>query len=358
MWVKRLKLYQFRNYKDINVEFSKGVNIIIGENGVGKTSIVEAIGLLPLSKSLRTNDDKEMINLGTTFAKIECSIQKRIEEKIKIVISKQGKFIELNGQELKKVSDLAGVVKVVSFLPKDVELFKGSPASRRKFIDSSMSMLDKRYLLELSEYNNCLENIRLVLKNEKIDMMHLDILLEKISEIGVKILTRRKRFISAINDELKSISKYIEGDENKLELIYSPDINAQTKEEYFKILKEKVELSLESKINRSLVKGIHQDDISMNFGEKDLSTYGSQGQNRISVISLKLALVKLIKTKFNEEPIVILDDVLSELDENYQKKLVQLLNRLEQVFITGTQIDLKEKCTLFNVKENIVRRVY
>ena len=220
MWIKKIKLYQFRNYKDVSVEFSKGVNVILGENGVGKTSIMEAIGLMPLSKSIRTSDEKELISLGTAYAKVECSIQKKIEETVKIVISKQGKFIELNGQELKKISDLAGVVKVVSFLPKDVELFKSSPSSRRKFIDSNMSMLDKRYLLELSEYSSCLENVRLLLKNDNIDSMHLDILLEKLSEKGFKILTRRRKFVSVLNEQLESITEYINGDKNKMKLIY------------------------------------------------------------------------------------------------------------------------------------------
>lgn len=357
MWIKKIKLYQFRNYKDVSVEFSKGVNVILGENGVGKTSIMEAIGLMPLSKSIRTSDEKELISLGAAFAKVECSIQKKIEETVKIVISKQGKFIELNGQELKKISDLAGVVKVVSFLPKDVELFKSSPSSRRKFIDSNMSMLDKRYLLELSEYSSCLENVRLLLKNDNIDSMHLDILLEKLSEKGFKILTRRRKFVSVLNEQLESITEYINGDKNKMKLIYLPDINVQSENEYLTFVKEKIEQSIEAKTNKLFVRGIHQDDLSMDFDGKDLAVYGSQGQNRIAVISLKLALVKMIKTKFNEEPILILDDVLSELDDNYQKKLIQLLKRIEQVFITGTQMNLKEKYTLFNVEGNIVRRM-
>ena len=263
----------------------------------------------------------------------------------------------MNGQELKKISDLAGVVKVVSFLPKDVELFKSSPSSRRKFIDSNMSMLDKRYLLELSEYSSCLENVRLLLKNDNIDSMHLDILLEKLSEKGFKILTRRRKFVSVLNEQLESITEYINGDKNKMKLIYLPDINVQSENEYLTFVKEKIEQSIEAKTNKLFVRGIHQDDLSMDFDGKDLAVYGSQGQNRIAVISLKLALVKMIKTKFNEEPILILDDVLSELDDNYQKKLIQLLKRIEQVFITGTQMNLKEKYTLFNVEGNIVRRM-
>ena len=142
-----------------------------------------------------------------------------------------------------------------------------------------------------------------------------------------------------------------------MKLIYLPDINVQSENEYLTFVKEKIEQSIEAKTNQLFVRGIHQDDLSMDFDGKDLAVYGSQGQNRIAVISLKLALVKMIKPKFNEEPILILDDVLSELDDNYQKKLIQLLKRIEQVFITGTQMNLKEKYTLFNVEGNIVRRM-
>ena len=358
MWVKKLKLYQFRNYEELNVDFQKGVNLIQGDNGKGKTSLVEAIGLLPLSKSLRTNDDKEMIQIEKNFARIECVIQKDVEEKIRIVISRQGKSIELNGQELKKISDLAGVVKVVSFLPKDAELFKSSPSNRRKVIDSNMSMLDKKYILELGLYNKYLERIRNLLKNENIDMVHLKVLVEELANVGVNILARRKQFIKLLNEEIKYINKYIEGDESKIEIVYKPDVDEVDEKKYCLTVLEKIEQQIKTnKQTKGLIRGVHQDDININYGGRDLAIYGSQGQNRISVIALKLSLIRLIKNKFNEEPIVILDDVLSELDEKHQKKLIQLLNRIEQVFLTGTQIDFNEKCALFNVDDNIVRRM-
>ena len=358
MWIKKLELYQFRNYKTLSLEFEKGVNVIIGDNGEGKTSLVEAIGMFPFSKSLRTNDEKELIQLGEQFTKIEGVFSKEFEEKIKIVISKQKKVIEINDSEVKKVSSLAGIVKVVSFLPKDVELFKGSPSNRRRFIDYTMAMLDKNYLLQLNEYNKLLESIRESLK-EDIDYTYLEVLVKQLCERGRKLQIRRSKYLSLLNEELKSISKYIEKDENKIEVLYRPDIDVEDidEEKYFDKVWNKLKQSLEVQRNaRGVIKGIHQDDIQMNFEGKNLSMYGSQGENRISVIALKLALIKMMKITFKEEPIVILDDVLSELDENHQRKLIQLLNRIEQVFITGTKINFVEKYTLYNVKDNVVRR--
>ena len=358
MWIKKLELSQFRNYEALSLDFQKGVNVIEGDNGEGKTSLVEAIALFPLSKSIRTTDDKEMIRLGGQFAKVECVVEKEFEEKLKIVISKQGKYVEINGSELKKISNLAGIVKVISFLPKDVELFKSSPSNRRRFIDSTISMLDRTYLLELSKYNKILDQIRILLKEEKVDQIHLEVLIKELSKLGIGIQTKRKSFIDALNEEIKVMSKYLEEDENKMKLIYCPDIGDEEENVYYSKVWDKLKQTLEmNKMARNLIKGIHQDDILMNFNEKDLATYGSQGQNRIAVIALKLSLVRMIKLKFKEEPIVILDDVLSELDELHQKKLIQLLNRIEQVFITGTKIYLIEKYALYNVKDNVVRRI-
>ena len=356
MWIKKLDLVQFRNYDRVSVEFQKGVNVIQGDNGAGKTSLVEAIGLFPLSKSIRTSDDKEMIKIGNQFTRAECVVQKEFEEKVKIVISKQGKVIEVNDSELKKVSSLAGVVKVISFLPKDVELFKGSPSIRRKFVDTTLSMLDKIYLVNLGEYNKILDQIRVLLKEENVDTVHLEVLTQELSKRGVIIQTKRSKFLALLNEELKTISKYIEGDESKMGITYLPDVEELDK--YFEKVWEKLKQTLTlNKVNRNVIKGVHQDDISMDFDGKSLSMFGSQGQNRISVIALKLSLIRMIKFKFKEEPIVILDDVLSELDEMHQKKLIQLLNRIEQVFITGTKVNLIEKYALYNVEDNTVRRV-
>lgn len=356
MWIKSLKLYQFRNYNNVSIDFVNGVNYFQGNNGSGKTSIIEAVGLLPLCKSIRTNDEKDVIQFGKEFARIEAKIQRDNEESIKIVISNQGKMIENNDIEIKKISEIAGVVKTISFIPKDTDLFKDSPSKRRRFLDSNMSMLDKQYLNQLGEYNHYLEQIRAVLKKEKVDEVYLQVLVQELAKRGKVLSKRREKFVKLLNEELVKISEFLESKRTAMELSYIPDVQICEDEIYYQNILEKIKQTMVT-TNRVVIKGIHQDDIMFKFNGKDLALYGSQGQNRISVIALKLSLFKLIKEKFHEEPIVLLDDVLSELDENHQKKLIKLLNRMEQVFITGTQNELKEKYALYSIEDNQVRRI-
>lgn len=356
MWVKKLKLNDFRNYHQVSLDFSQGINFIQGPNGSGKTSLVEAIGMLALCKSIRTSDEKETIKLDCEANIINAEIENEIKRDLKIVISRKGKYIELDGNEIKRTSKIAGVTKIISFLPKDVDMFKENPTRRRRFIDFNLSMIDQVYLKLLSEYHQYLSEVRNLLKQEKIDLITLEVLLDELLKRSYSLQQKRKSFISLLNENLKKVSEYF--DEIKLFLEYHPYITEESYEDYVFNTKEliKKEIINESK-SRMIIPGIHLDDISMDFNEMDLSLFGSQGQNRISVILLKLSVFELIKTKFNEEPIIILDDVLSELDETHQQKLLRLLNEIEQVFITGTKLDLKQKVTLFNVENNQVRRV-
>lgn len=358
MWIKKLNLKKFRNYDEVSLSFEKGVNYIQGENGSGKTSLVEAIGFLPLCKSIRTNDEKDLIKIGNENAIIEASFVNQYEEKLRIVIlSSKGKTIEYNDVEIKKTSEIAGIVKVISFLPRDVDLFKESPIKRRRFVDLNISMLNREYLKKLSEYNKLLNDIKNSIKNEKIDYLYLKVLFGELVKRGVFIQKVRKKFIESINEEMKSIANYLDKSSSKFELKYKPDVDIYEEEKYldyaFNDFKENLE---KAQKNRIQIKGAHADDITFNFNGMDLGVYGSQGQNRIAVIAVKLSLFKLIKLKFKEEPIVIFDDVLSELDEYHQEKLINLLNRMEQVFITGTALNLKGNYTLYKVSNNIVRR--
>ena len=184
MWVKKIQLRNFRNYSEIDLNFEKGINFFQGNNGSGKTSLVEAIGMLALCKSIRTNDDKEMIKVDNESCVIISQLENEIDREYRIVISKEGKFVWLDGNEIKKISEMVGICKIISFLPKDAELFKDSPLKRRKFLDLNLSMQDKIYLKLLSEYNHYLLEIKNLLKNEKIDFLTLDILLEELSKRG------------------------------------------------------------------------------------------------------------------------------------------------------------------------------
>lgn len=357
MWVKELSLRNFRNYNNLNLKFEKGVNYIQGNNGEGKTSLVEAIGLLPLCKSIRQSEEKDIIKINEDFLSVEALIESEHEEKLKIVISTNGKMIESNGVEVKRVSDIAGIVKVVSFLPRDVELFKELPLKRRKFIDSNISMLNKKYLLCLSEYNKYLNEIRTLIKNNDFDKALLQVLVQELTKRGLFIQKKRREFVSLINQEIKTVASYLENNQTTMELVYCPSILEMEQDKYSNFVYQSLLSNLQNKLgNRIQILGIHGDDLQFKYNKTDLSTFGSQGQNRLSVICLKLTLFKIMKEKFKSEPIVILDDVLSELDNLHQEKLINLLTRIEQVFITGTSIQIKDDYTLFTAINNTVRR--
>lgn len=357
MKVNSLKLRNFRNYHEIELEFQKGVNYIQGDNGTGKTSLVEAIGLLNMCKSIRTNDEKEVIKFNEECSVINAEFVNEIKRDYKIVITNEGKYIELDGNDIKKVSNMAGVLKIISFLPKDVELFKQNPSKRRKFIDSNLSMIDTKYLRLLSEYNRYLNEIRELVKSDNYDEVTLDVLIEELSKRGFILLNKRKQFISWINEKLNDISQYLFNEKDIFKIKYLENLkNVNDEKDYYLRVLNQMKRDLNKENSRIVVNGIHLDDMSFEYNGLDLSLYGSQGQNRIAVIALKLSLYELIKEKFNEEAIVILDDVLSELDNENQIKLIKYLSKIEQVFITGTKFDLNIPVTLFTVKNNNVWR--
>ena len=207
----------------------------------------------------------------------------------------------------------------------------------------------------MSEYNHYLLEIKNLLKNKKIDFLTLDILLEELSKRGYVLQNKRSEFVDLLNKNLSFISEKFLDSKDLLKLSYVENIKADG--DYLKKIKEKVYASLNNGASRVVIPGIHLDDLTLLYNSLDLALYGSQGQNRLSVIALKLSLFKQIKDKFNQEPIIILDDVLSELDDNHQNKLNNLLKNVEQVFITGTKFNLDQKISLFNVENNLVRRV-
>ena len=220
MWVKKIQLRNFRNYSEIDLDFEKGINFFQGNNGSGKTSLVEAIGMLALCKSIRTNDDKEMIKVDNESCVIISQLENEIDREYRIVISKEGKFVWLDGNEIKKISEMVGICKIISFLPKDAELFKDSPLKRRKFLDLNLSMQDKIYLKLLSEYNHYLLEIKNLLKNEKIDFLTLDILLEELSKRGYVLQNKRSEFVDLLNKNLSFISEKFLDSKDLLKLSY------------------------------------------------------------------------------------------------------------------------------------------
>ena len=353
MWINKIKINNFRNYIKEEIKLDKNINLFYGENAQGKTNIIEAIFLCSMGKSFRAKKDKEMILLDKEKAMIEVEFEKSDRKgKIKIELSNK-KNVYVNGIKIKKLSELLGNINVVIFTPDDINILKGGPQNRRRFLDIMISQLKPNYMYNLNLYlktieqrNNYLRQIREEQKNEKL----LEIWDEKLAEYAINIYNYRKEFINKINNKIKNIHNEITENKEKIEIEYITEcIN---KEEYLKLLKQRRKLDI---IKGFTTKGIHRDDFVIYINKKRLDIYGSQGQHRTSILSLKLSELNIIEEEIGEKPVLLLDDFMSELDE---KRRSHFLNKIEntQVIITCTdKIDIENKNILiYNVKEGKV----
>ena len=334
MWISKISLNNFRNYENEIVELNKNLNIFYGENAQGKTNIIESIFLCSMGKSFRAKKDIEMIQLGKQNTTIEILYEKTDRcGKIKIDLSNK-KNIFLNGIKLKKLSELLGNINVVIFTPDDIHILKGGPQNRRRFLDIMISQLKPNYMHLLNLYsktieqrNNYLRQIKF--ENKKEDL--LDIWDEKLVEYGVKIYEYRKEFIEKIKKKIIEIHKEITQEKEKIDIEYFSDAN--TRQNFINELKSRRKLDI---IKGFTTKGIHRDDFSIYINNKEVNIYGSQGQHRTVILSLKLAELKVIYDEIGENPILLLDDFMSELDN---KRRINFLKSIKdtQVIITCTE---------------------
>ncbi len=311
------------------------MNVIVGENGQGKTTILEAIHVLGLAKSHRTPLDAPLIREGESFAKAEarCDLAGR-RERLEVIISEQGKRIRRNDIEHARLSDHIGHLNVVMFAPEDIGLVKGSPAERRRFLDQGISQYDRRHVRHLARYRKLLKERNeylksLAKKREGPDSL-LEVLGEQLGHYAKKIIAARREFI----DELGALagSIYAEmNNEDRVDLRYEPSVDA---EGFAEALRRKRGFDI---LTGSTSIGPHRDDCGFYAGKTDFRTKGSQGQFRMLALALKLAVFKIIRDKRGITPVILLDDVFSELDEPRQKKLLRLLDEDGQVFITTTR---------------------
>ncbi len=353
MWISKIKINNFRNYKQEEIKLDKNINLFYGENAQGKTNIIEAIFLGSMGKSFRAKKDKEMIKLNSEKAEVEIEYKKSNRDgKIKIELSNK-KNIYLNGIKIKKLSQLLGNINIIIFTPDDINILKGSPQNRRRFLDIMISQLKPNYMYHLNLYlktleqrNNYLKQIREERKDENL----LDIWDEKLIEEAAIIYQYRKEYMDKIKEKIKKIHQEITNNKEEIEIEYLSE--CQTKENYFKILKERRKLDM---IKGFTTKGIHRDDFVIYINKKQLDIYGSQGQHRTAILSLKLSELNIVKEEIGEEPILLLDDFMSELDE---KRIKSFLNKIEntQVIITCTEkIDVEnKKILIYNVKEGSI----
>ena len=342
MWIKNIKIKNFRNYNQEEINLEKNINIFYGENAQGKTNIIEAIFLCSLGKSFRAKKDNEMIKLNEKNAIVEIEYEKSDRDgKIKIEIGNK-KNIYLNGIKIKKLSELLGNLNIVIFTPDDINILKGGPQNRRRFLDIMISQLRPNYMHILNLYLKTIEQRNKYLrqiKEEHKDENLLEIWDEKLAEYAVKIYEYRKEFIEKIIKKINIIHKNITNGEEQIELEYITECD--NKEKYLQLLKERRKLDI---IKGFTTKGIHRDDFVIYINKKEIKIFGSQGQNRTAMLSLKLAELQVIYDEIGEYPILLLDDFMSELDRTRRKNFLENIEGT-QVIITGT-----EKLDIENLK--------
>ena len=349
MVINSIALNNYRNYLSEEISFSEGINILYGDNAQGKTNILEAIYMLATTKSHRTSKDKELINLDNNEGHIKAQINKRdINYRIDIHLRKnKSKGVAIDKIPVKKTSQLMGMVNVVLFSPEDLDIIKDGPSERRRFMDMELCQLSKIYYNNLSNYNKILNQRNNLLKNiyyDKSQLDMLDIWDAQLVEYGIKIIKDRNNFIDKINDIILDIHKKLTGDKEIIKIIYEKNVS----EEDFSrelVLKRDVDLRYQ---NTQV--GPHRDDIAFIVNDLNVKTYGSQGQQRTAALSLKLSEIELVKEIIGDNPILLLDDVMSELDSSRRNSLLSSINDI-QTIITCTGYDdfIKERLTIDKV---------
>lgn len=355
MWISNIKIKNFRNYTDEKIELNKNINVFYGENAQGKTNIIEAIYLTAMGKSYRTKKESEMINFNSQNSLIEVEYFKSDRDgKVKIELGNK-KNIYLNGIRLKKLSELLGNIHLVIFTPDDIGILKGSPQNRRRFLDIMISQLRPNYvniynlyLKTLEQRNNYLRQIKLENKSKNM----LEIWNEKLANHAQIIYDYRREFVDKILNKIIDIHKNITDNLEEINIKYISDF--KDRESYIKRLNEKVENDVYKGYTSS---GIHRDDFEVYLNGKNINLYGSQGQFRTAILSLKLAELYVIYDEIGEYPILLLDDFMSELDEKRRRKFVENITDA-QVILTGTHKLLLENFNynIYNVKDGQVKK--
>lgn len=337
--VNSLKLKNFRNYDLLNVEFDGSTNIFYGNNAQGKTNILEAVYLSGTTKSHRGSKDRDMIRFGEDESHIETVVEKNaISYQIDMHLKKNSpKGIAINKMPIRKASELFGIVNLVFFSPEDLNIIKNGPAERRRFIDLELSQLDKVYLNNLSNYNRIVNQRNRLLKELSFGAKKelsdtLEIWEMQMVQYGERLIARRKEFVAQINEIIAKIHQKLTGGKESLQIIYEPSTGDLPFEQALKRYRDR-DLRM-----KSTTVGPHRDDIGFLTGDMDIRRYGSQGQQRTAALSLKLSEIELVRLATHDTPILLLDDVLSELDKHRQNYLLDSIHDI-QTLITCTGVE-------------------
>lgn len=337
MIIKSLELMNFRNYDFLDLKFSEGTNILYGDNAQGKTNVLEAIYLSATTKSHKGSKDKDIVNFDKEEAHIRTYLEKdSMEIRVDMHLRKnKTKGIAIDGQKIKKAAELLGLLNVVFFSPEDLSIIKNGPAERRRFVDMELCQLDQFYLYNLNHYNKIVNQRNKLLKDMYFNPSlreTLNIWDSQLVSFGSKIIERRKLFVEQLNDIIYDIHNKLSGGKEELKVKYEPDVEIADYEQNLLMCQDK-----DVKLKQTTV-GPHRDDFCFMVKDVDIRKFGSQGQQRTAALSLKLSEIELVKKIANENPVLLLDDVLSELDSHRQNYLLSTIGDI-QTIITCTGLD-------------------
>ena len=347
MKLTELNLHHFRNYDEAQVEFSPQINVLIGENAQGKTNLLESIYVLAMTRSHRTNNDRELIEFGKNAAQIKGTVQRELGSlKLELDIGKHGKKAKANHLEKARLSEYLGQLNVILFAPEDLALVKGAPTVRRRFIDMEFGQISPKYLHDLTQYRDILKQRNRYLKqlqsHEAQDQLYLEVLSEQLAAVGGAIINQRVKFLSELERYAQKLHQSITQGKEKLTFEYSSavkDAAVLTEVELSEALMELYRQSQAKEIFQgTTLYGPHRDDVRFLINQKNVQTYGSQGQQRTTALSVKLAEIDLMKNQTGEYPVLLLDDVLSELDGARQTHLLKTIQDKVQTFLTTPEL--------------------
>ncbi|WP_409303566.1 DNA replication/repair protein RecF [Peribacillus sp. SCS-155] len=370
MYIENIKLKNYRNYDSLDISFENKVNVILGENAQGKTNVMESIFVLAMAKSHRTSNDKELIRWDEEYAKIEGRVRKaNTSIPLELIISKKGKKAKTNHIEQQRLSQYVGNMNVVMFAPEDLNLVKGNPQVRRRFIDMEIGQVSPVYLHDMSQYQKILQQrnhyLKLLQLRKQTDTTMLDVLTEQFIHYAVKVIERRFHFLTLLQSWAEPIHSGISRNLEMLKIQYKPSIDVSESMELTKMI-EVFQEKFVSIRNREIERGVtligpHRDDLAFFVNGRDVQTFGSQGQQRTTALSLKLAEIELIHSEIGEYPILLLDDVLSELDDYRQSHLLNTIQGKVQTFVTTTSVEgidhqtLKEASTFYVTQGSLAK---
>jgi len=350
MKVNSLKVINFRNYEKVNLEFNDSLNIIYGNNGVGKTNLVEAIYALSLTKSFRTSNDKNLIRKDELSTKIEGVVENNTINNYQVILNKEGKKVKIDNDIVSKISDYISNINIILLQPEEQSIFSDTPSARRKLLNIEISQLNKDYIIYLNNYNKVLKQRNFYLKelyiNGNASRDYLNILTKKLIDYGLKIFEARKEFLDKINEYICDCYQHIFS-KGELKIKYVSDYNNKSSDELFNLYNKNY--NKEIILGKTLF-GIHHDDIVFFLDKQNIAEWGSNGQRKNAIFAFKLAEIEVFYNKKGTYPILILDDLFSALDNDKIKNIVKSLNINIQTFITTTELDRIDEKLISNAK--------